>query len=192
MTTMKGRQDKFGSSLRLGALGLSALVLLGGCGWFGDSTPAGRPPPRPGLDRQVAPSSSLPAGSAGAQYEQGIVPIDDKSNTPQIGSIVPAKGGQKAQKEAVEKENVERDVKAREEREAARKSADEKKPGEQTVPVGAPASSGGEPANIPAAQPTAPQQPPVTTTTMPPPASGSPMPEPGQVSPVPPPSDKPS
>ena len=112
---MQRRQDTNGRGLRLGLLGVSMLALLGGCGWFSDSSPPGAAP-RPGADRQVAPSAALPPAASGRAYEQGIVGVDDTRGGGAIGSIVPGKGGQKAQKDEVEKEQIERDKKEREER----------------------------------------------------------------------------
>ena len=111
----------------LGLLGVSSLALLSGCGWFDGGPPAGSAKLRPGADRQIQASGALPSGNPGQQYEQGISAADEtRGQQPQIGSIVAAKGGQKAQREAADKEAAERDAKAREarlEREAAEKEA---------------------------------------------------------------------
>ena len=112
-------------------LGVSSLALLSGCGWFGDS---GR--------RRTAPSCvpapiarSRPAARCrrpiqGSSTSRALSAADEtRGQQPQIGSIVAGKGGQKAQREAVEKEAAERDAKAREarlEREAAEKEAKSK------------------------------------------------------------------
>lgn len=100
---------------------VSACALLAGCGWFGGSdAPVGKA--RPGADRQVAPTASLPA-PPGHRLEQGVVPVDETRAAPrQLGSIVTAKGGQRAQKEAIEKEIADRDAREREAR-ARRQSA---------------------------------------------------------------------
>src|SRR5262245_28267696 len=111
----RGRQRIGGGRPWRGLLGVAALGLLSGCGWlFGDDTPVHKA--RPGADRQVAPSGALPAPSGGQGYDASLVPLDD-TRQPQIGTVVQAKGGQKAQKEAADKESAERDAKAREERE---------------------------------------------------------------------------
>src|SRR5262249_28674038 len=89
-------------------------------GWlFGDDAPKGNA--RPGVDRQGPASGTLPAASG--QHDAGLAPADPVGSS-QVGSIVPAKGGQKAQKEAAEKEATERDAKEREERQ--KREADER------------------------------------------------------------------
>src|SRR5262245_25080606 len=116
---MAEHKDMMSKSRWLGLLAVSTSALLAGCGWFGGGAPATGSKPRPGADRGVAASSALPSGNPGRQYEQGISAADEtRGQTPQIGSIVQAKGGQKAQKEAAEKEATERDAKAREARQA--------------------------------------------------------------------------
>lgn len=174
---MQRRQDTNGRGLRLGLLGVSMLALLGGCGWFSDSSPPGAAP-RPGADRQVAPTAALPPAASGRAYEQGIVGVDDTRGGGAIGSIVPGKGGQKAQKEEVEKEQIERDKKEREERwerdaeekaQRAKEKAEEKQmkaaggtPPASAAPAAVPSVDPG-PAAVPAVPPPAP----VTTTPMP-------------------------
>jgi hypothetical protein len=102
---------------------------LSGCDWlFGDSTPIAGQKPRPGAERQIAPGAALPAPGASQGYDSSLVPVDETRQT-QIGSIIQGKGGQKAQKDAADKESAERDAKAREDREkreAADKEAKEK------------------------------------------------------------------
>ena len=102
-------------------LGVSALVLLSGCGWFGGGTSSRA------RRRGRAPTALSPSAARcrrpipGRQYEPGYAATDE-TRTPRVGSIVAAKGGQKAQKEATDKEAAERDAKdreAREKREAA-------------------------------------------------------------------------
>ena len=70
----------------------------------------------------------------------------DETRTPRVGSIVAAKGGQKAQKEAADKEAAERDAKdreAREKREAAEREAKAKdKEKEKESPPAKPAPNG--------------------------------------------------
>ena len=94
---------------------MSALALLSGCGWFDDSPRPTVQKARPGLDRIVPATGALPSANPGRQYEPSVVAIDE-TRAPQIGSIVAAKGGQKAQKEAADKEASERDAKEREAR----------------------------------------------------------------------------
>src|ERR1700741_1888304 len=114
---MRRGQDRTGRSW-LSLLGVSSFALLTGCGWFG----GGGPPPgsaklRPGADRQIQSNAGLPSANPGQQYEQGITAADEsRGQVPQIGSIVKGTGGQKAQREKVDKEAAERDAKAREAR----------------------------------------------------------------------------
>ena len=99
-----------------GLLAVSALMLLTGCGWFGGSgAPTGKA--RPGADRQIAPTGTLPSANPGGQSEQGVVPADETRNP--IGSVVTTKGGQRSQKEAADKAAADRDAKEREQRNAA-------------------------------------------------------------------------
>jgi outer membrane protein OmpA-like peptidoglycan-associated protein len=135
---MQRHQDTNGSGRWLGLLGVSALALLAGCDWIGGSTPIG-PPPRPGAEKGVAPSASLPPGPANPQYDAGVVSSDERA--PAIGSIVAAKGGQKAQRDAIEKDQADRDRKDREarlERDAADKELKAKEKQEGTTPAAAP------------------------------------------------------
>ena len=105
-----------GKRIWRGLLAVSILALLTGCGWFGgSSTPTGKA--RPGADRQIAPTGTLPAANPGGQSEQGVTPADETRG--QIGTVVGAKGGQRAQKEATDKAAADRDVKERELRNAA-------------------------------------------------------------------------
>ena len=99
-----------------GLLAASTLALLAGCGWFGGDAPAGKA--RPGADRQIAPTGTLPSATPGRQSE-GVTPVDEtRGTTPTVGSVVGAKGGQRAQKEAADKAAADRDAKAREQRAA--------------------------------------------------------------------------
>lgn len=182
--TMQRHQDTIGGGRRLGLLGVSALALLAGCDWIGGgSTPVG-PPPRPGADTGVQPSASLPPGPVNPQYDAGVVGSDDRA-APAIGSIIPPKGGQKAQREAIEKEQAERDRKEREarlEREAAEKEEKAREKQEGTPP--APAPAGVPPpgaGTITSDQPpvSAPVPPPAPVTTVPvAPPSAAPEPAP--------------
>jgi hypothetical protein len=178
---------------------VSALVLLSGCGWFGGGNHLESQKARPGADRTIAVSGALPSANPG-RYEPGYAATDE-TRTPRVGSIVAAKGGQKAQKEATEKEAAERDAKDREAREAVdrEQKAKEKDPtptaARSTVPglPGRPAAA--EPGNANSSKttpvtapgtapaPAAPATPPVTT----PPATTAPPPAPVTSTPVPPP-----
>ena len=103
-----------------GLLVVSTLVLVTGCGWFGGSSaPIGKA--RPGADRQIAPTGTLPSANPSGQSEQGVMPADETRG--QIGTVVGAKGGQKAQKEAADKAAADRDAKDREQRNAADRDA---------------------------------------------------------------------
>jgi len=125
-----------------GLIAVSASALLAGCGWFGGSAaPVGKA--RPGADRLIAPTATLPAPPS-HRVEQGVTPVDETRG--QLGSIVSSTGGQRAQREAIEKATAERDAKAREDR--AKRQADgaatprgEAPPaGAQPAPKTAPAS----------------------------------------------------
>ena len=77
------------------------------------------------MPTQCRRTGALPSANPGRQYEPGFAATDE-TRTPRVGSIVAAKGGQKAQKEAADKEAAERDAKdreAREKREAADREA---------------------------------------------------------------------
>src|SRR5882672_9493971 len=76
-------------------LGVSALVLLSGCGWFGGGNQLESQKARPGADRTIAVSGALPSANPGRQYEPGYAATDE-TRTPRVGSVVAAKGGQKA------------------------------------------------------------------------------------------------
>ena len=74
-----------------GVLAVSACALLAGCGWFGrdDATPHVKA--RPGADRLVAPTATLPPAPPGHGADQGVAPVDEtRSSSPQIGSLFPA------------------------------------------------------------------------------------------------------
>ena len=122
------------------------LVLLGGCDWlgWGSGSPTNSEKARPGAERGVAVTNSLPS-ARGAGYDASVAPIDENRSAPRLGSVVQGKGGQKAQKEAADKESSERDAKAREERvrrerEAALRKAQEGDKGDGKKPTdGAPA-----------------------------------------------------
>src|SRR5258708_2740775 len=111
-------------------LGVSALALLAGCDWFDSSTPANTAKVRPGAERQLQATNSLPSANSGRQYDTSVAPVDETRAGPKIGSIVADKGGQKAQLEAAAKEAAERDKEAREAREKAAQEAAERKANE--------------------------------------------------------------
>ena len=120
---MRGKRTIMGKHTLRGLLAISTFALLAGCGWFGGSdAPTGRA--RPGADRQIAPTGTLPSARPGGQSEQGIVPADETRNP--IGSVVSTKGGQRAQKEAADKAAADRDAKERELRNAADRDAKDK------------------------------------------------------------------
>jgi hypothetical protein len=134
-----------GKRIWRGLLAVSTLVLLAGCGWFGGDAPTGKA--RPGADRQIAPTGTLPAANPGRQSEQGVTPADETRG--QIGTVVGAKGGQRAQKEAADKAAADREAKEREQRNAADRDAKAKQQSAppQTTPAAPP----------PAAAPSAPE-----------------------------------
>jgi hypothetical protein len=135
-----------------GVLAVSTFALLAGCGWFGGSdAPTGKA--RPGADRQIAPTGTLPSARPGGQSEQGVVPTDETRNP--IGSVVSTKGGQRAQKEAADKAAADRDAKEREQRNAADRDAKAKQQSapSQTTPAESP------PATAPATPEPAPTAP---------------------------------
>jgi hypothetical protein len=142
-----------GKGYRRGLLAVSTCALLAGCGWFsGSDAPVAKG--RPGADRQIAPTGTLPPAHPGQGGEQGVAPVDETRGT--VGSVVAAKGGQRAQKEAADKDAVERDAKEREQRQArdAAKSKQQSAPSSATPtesppsppPAAAPASPEGAPA----------------------------------------------
>ena len=111
------------------AVGVAALTLLSGCDWLGigSSTPASSEKARPGAERQVSVTNSLPPARAAGGYDASFAPVDETRNAPKIGSVVQGKGGQKAQKEAAEKDASQRESREREERARQRREADLKK-----------------------------------------------------------------
>jgi hypothetical protein len=147
---MRGKRTIMGKRIWRGVLAVSTLALLAGCGWFGGGdAPTGKA--RPGADRQIAPTGTLPSARPGGQSEQGVVPADETRNP--IGSVVPTKGGQRAQKEAADKAAADRDAKEREQRNAADRDAKAKQQSApQTTPADAP----------PAATPATPEPAPAT------------------------------
>ncbi len=113
---MRCKPTMMGNRTWRGLFAVSIFTLLTACGWFGGGgAPVGKA--RPGADRRIAPTGTLPAANPGPQSEQVVIPSDETRG--QIGSVVTTKGGQRAQKEAVDKAAAERDAKAREQRDAA-------------------------------------------------------------------------
>lgn len=115
-------------NIGVGLFILSAATLLGGCGWFDGS--GGIPPhmkdARPGADRAAPVLKALPPPESNHPHEAGVSPADEVGRgTVAIGSTVPEKGGQKAQREEAEKQASELSRKARERR-AERDAANEK------------------------------------------------------------------
>jgi hypothetical protein len=127
-----------------GLLAVSAFALLAGCSWLGGDAPVGKA--RPGADRQIAPTGTLPAAGSGRQSEPGVIPVDETRGN--VGSVVTGTGGQRAQKEAADKAAAERDAKDRELRNAADRDAKAKQQSapQQTTPTESPATP--EPAPV--------------------------------------------
>ena len=111
------------------AVGVAALMLLSGCDWLGigSSTPTSSEKARPGAERQVGVTNSLPAARAAGGTNLSFAPVDETRSAPKIGSVVQGKGGQKAQKEAAEKDSNQREARDREERARQQREADLKK-----------------------------------------------------------------
>jgi hypothetical protein len=173
---MQGSRSRIGKGCVCGVFAVSMAALLSGCDWFDSSTPVDMGKLRPGLDRDVPVSASLPPPPAGQQYDPAIAPVDTMRNTPQIGSIVPESGGQKAQLEKQEKEEEARDAQEREAREKADNAAKE---ADKNAASGKQANTT---AGEPPTQPVAPPRAPVTGTPVPPPANG-PLPAPAGAKP---------
>jgi len=114
-----------------------AATTLNGCGWFdGKASPLQTAPLRAGVDRQTTATGLPPAPSRGT-YDAGITPVEDR-NQP-LGTIVAAKGGQKAQIEAAEKDRAERD--AERDKERARREAERNREKTEERPEDAPPAS---------------------------------------------------
>ena len=145
------------------------LVLLGGCEWLGLSGGSSNSEKvRPGAERGVNVTNSLPA-ARGAGYDASVAPVDETRSAPKLGSVVQGKGGQKAQKEAVEKETSERDARAKEERvrrerEAALRKTQE---GGDKKPAASGDAAPGRAADSTSATPTTPATPPAPVSTAP-------------------------
>jgi hypothetical protein len=168
---MRGQENRIGRRSACGLLGVSLLAVLGGCDWlFGSSSPANSAKVRPGAERQVPFSNALPPAGAGGQHDAAVAPVDETRSAPKIGSVIPDKGGQKAQIEAAAKEAAERDKQAREAREkAAQDAADRKAKAASTDAKGTK-----PPADEPPTQPSAPPPAPVTAAPVPPPPPAPP------------------
>jgi len=115
---------------------------LNGCGWFdgwfgGKPSPLQSAPLRPGVDRQTTANGLPPAPNRGT-YDAGVAPIDDNRSQP-LGAIVAAKGGQKAQLDAAEKDRTQRD--AEREKERAQREAERNREKTEERPQGAPPAS---------------------------------------------------
>ena len=170
---MRGRVNSIGWRSAYSFVGVSLLVSLGGCDWlFGGSTPANTATVRPGAERQIAPSNALPAAGGGHSYDAPATPVDETRSGPKIGSILPDKGGQKAQLDKIAKEQAERDKQAREQREKAAQEAAERKAREKEASKDdkTPKPPTDEPPTQPSVAPPAP----VTTAPASPPPVGPP------------------
>ena len=174
---MDEKESRGGGLQVCGLLGALMLTSLTGCGWlFGSDTPSDAAKARPGAERQVAPSNVLQSAGTGRQYDAAVTPVDETRSGPKIGSIIPDKGGQKAQLEAAAKEAAERDKAAREEREKAAEA--ERKAKEAEAKEGKEGKGGGDKAagktpaaDQPPTQPAAPPAAPITATPVPPPST---------------------
>ena len=169
---MAMRESESGAS-RLQLCGLLGILLLGslsGCGWlFGSSDPSNAQKARPGAERQVAPGNALQSPGPGRQYDAAVTPVDETRSGPKIGSIIPDKGGQKAQLDAAAKEAAERDKQAREEREKSAADAAERKAKEASTDAKDAKGGAKAPADEPPTQPSAPPPAPVTAAPVAPP-----------------------
>ena len=164
------------------AVGVAALILLSGCDWLGigSGTPTSSEKARPGAERQIGVTNSLPAARGAGGYDSSFAPVDETRSAPRIGSVVQGKGGQKAQKEAAEKdsnqrESRDREDRAREQREADLKKAQDKSAGKpatpsDTMPPAAPAPS----ADAVPPPPAPPLAAPVTSAPLTPPSASAP------------------
>ena len=163
MAKMRRYRDMIGGLRASLLLGVSTAALLTGCDMFDGNTPVSSRQVRPGAERSVAVSNSLPAAGTGRQYDTGITAVDETRGGTQIGSIVAGKGGQKAQQEEQAKAQRDTDRKARTETErqiAQRKAEDALAAGAPPPPAASTASSTAVAAPPPA---------PVTTTAIAPP-----------------------
>ena len=109
---------------RLTVLALCAPFVLAACA--SGPSPLLSEPVRPGVDKAVPQSASLPPAPAG-RYEPGIVPENEEEGAT-VGQLVADKGGQKAQKEKDKKEQaaVEADLARQRAEQARQRNVDEK------------------------------------------------------------------
>jgi hypothetical protein len=155
-----------------GALGLSALALLSGCGWFDSGVKVDMGKLRPGAERDISPSAALPPPPSGHPFDAPISPVEETASSPKIGSVVAESGGQKAQLEKQEKEEAARA--AEELKDQDRAIQQEKLNNARDAALGTPASTTPSSDNLPPGPPTEPVAParaPVTGTPVPPPAT---------------------
>ena len=166
------------------AVSVAALILLSGCDWLGigSSTPTSSEKARPGADRQIGVTNSLPAARASG-YDSSFAPVDETRSAPRIGSVVQGKGGQKAQKEAAEKDANQREAKDREDRARQQREADLRKAADKST--GKPATPGDAAPAAPAPSTDAVPPPPIS----PPPAPVTSAPLTPPAAPTAPPSD---
>jgi hypothetical protein len=155
---------------------LLAAAPLNGCGWFdgwfgGKASPLQTAPLRPGVDLQTTANGLPPAPNRGT-YDAGVAPVDDSRSQP-LGTIVPAKGGQKAQLDAAETDRAQRD--AEREKERAKREAERNREKTEERPQGAPPAS---PPSDQAPAPASDQAPPPVPAPAP-----APVPEPAPSSP---------
>jgi hypothetical protein len=149
------------------AVSVAALILLSGCDWLGiGGGPTSSEKARPGAERQVGLTNSLPAARAAGGYDSSFVPVDESRSAPRIGSVVQGKGGQKAQKDAAEKDTNQRDAKDREDRARQQREADLKKDAEK--------AAGGKPAGDKSASSGATTPPAPSNDAVPPPPAPAP------------------
>jgi hypothetical protein len=161
------------------AVSVAALILLSGCDWLGigSSTPTSSEKARPGAERQIGVTNSLPAARASG-YDSSFAPVDETRSAPRIGSVVQGKGGQKAQKEAAEKDANQREAKDREDRARQQREADLKKEADK---------SSGKPATLGDISPPAAPAPPAPSADAVPPPPAPPLAAPVTSAPLTPP-----
>ena len=169
------------------AVGVAALILLSGCDWLGiGGGPTSSEKARPGAERQVGLTNSLPAARA-TGYDSSFVPVDETRSAPRIGSVVQGKGGQKAQKDAAEKDANQRDAKDREDRARQQREADLKKAETDKAAGGKPTGGAKSPAPSSDAVPPPPGAPPAAPVTSAPLAAPPAVAPPAETPAVPPP-----
>jgi hypothetical protein len=104
---------------------LLAAATLSGCGWFdsGNPSPLQSQQLRPGADR-LAPAIGLPPAPQRGTYDGGQAPLDEGRSQP-VGTVVAAKGGQRAQLELKEKERVQQETERKRDRTTERRQTAE-------------------------------------------------------------------